>query len=144
MSGAIIPLPQYTFIVWPGTILLLPTYCTRRDLGRTDPTTVPSLTYRLARDDGSRTGFRNATLRLIIQQSTEYFWGVTPCRLVFGYRRFEVSPATRQWTAGRCRRRHHGASKLANRYGVTSRETSMTSRIESKAISLCLLSHQQP
>jgi hypothetical protein len=103
-----------------------------------------SLTYSLAPEDGSRTGFRNATLRLIISQFTEYFWGVTPCHLVGGYRRFEVSPATRQWTAWRCRRRHHDASKLTNRHGVTSRETSMTSRIESKAISLCLLSHQQP
>jgi len=34
--------PQYTFIMWPGSILLLPTYCTRRDLRPAEPTPVPS------------------------------------------------------------------------------------------------------
>jgi hypothetical protein len=102
MSGAITPLPQYTSIVWPETILLLPTYCTRRDLGPAEPTTVPPLTYRLAPEEGSKTGLRNATLRLITQQSIEYFWGVTPCRLVDDYRSITCNATVDCVTQARC------------------------------------------
>jgi len=69
----------------------------------------------------------------IIQQSIEYFWGVTPCRLVSGYRRFKVIACNATVDCVTLQ-------SQAPWHDVTSWETWMTSQNESEAISLCRLS----